>query len=221
MSTEKSEKVPVTVDNFTIKFPNKHVMDKIIEYINFETSNKYTLILNHAPIVNSRPNTREKSSLKSSSSPNRKHSVPKNGSNKDTQGNPNSKTINPSERKSAKQQQQQQTSYNNTASLETTLDLNKSQNLNDSLMTDNPNNSEIIDQVLTKVLTDDEAMIIELRNSVRSRNSLRSKHLAQLEESKEKLNEIKAIATQKLVSNTTVDQEFPTSEDESNNKDMK
>lgn len=66
------------------------------------------------------------------------------------------------------------------------------------------------------MLTDDEAMIIELRNTVRSRNSLRSKHLAQLEESKANLTEIKSRATQKLLNrNNSVDQEFPNNEDES------
>ena len=61
-----------------------------------------------------------------------------------------------------------------------------------------------------KVLNDDETMLVELRNSVRSRNSLRSKHLAQLEASKEKLNEIKTFATQKLIG---MDQDLPINED--------
>jgi hypothetical protein len=46
------------VDNLTIKFSSKSALEKIIEYINFETSNKYTVIFNQFPNNNSRPNTR-------------------------------------------------------------------------------------------------------------------------------------------------------------------
>lgn len=49
-------------------------MDKIIDYINFESSNKYTLILSHASITNSRPNTRNEKSSSNSQSPNRNKS---------------------------------------------------------------------------------------------------------------------------------------------------
>ena len=51
-----------------------------------------------------------------------------------------------------------------------------------------------------KVIKEDENMISELRNSVRSRISLRSKHMEKLEESKANLNEIKtkAMSHQKL-----------------------
>lgn len=49
-------------------------MDKIIEYINFESSNKYTLILSHASNTNSRPNTRNEKISTNSQSPNRNKS---------------------------------------------------------------------------------------------------------------------------------------------------
>lgn len=57
-------------------------------------------------------------------------------------------------------------------------------------------------------------MIAELKNNVKSRSTLRSKHLAQLEENKANLNEIKSIATQKLISNSAIDQELPANENE-------
>ena len=50
-----------------------------------------------------------------------------------------------------------------------------------------------------------------MRNTVRSRNSLRSKHLAQLEETKANLNEIKNLAAKKFNSS---DSEIP-SDDQS------
>lgn len=56
-------------------------------------------------------------------------------------------------------------------------------------------------------------MIAELQNTNKSRSSLRSKHLAQLEENKATLNEIKSIATQKLISNGATDQDFPNNEE--------
>lgn len=68
--------------------------------------------------------------------------------------------------------------------------------------------SNAVDQILTKVLTDDETMIAELRNAARSRNSLRSKHLEQLEENKASLNELKAKTAQKLLTDGG-EQEFP------------
>lgn len=46
------------VDNLTIKFSSKSALEKIIEYINFETSNKYTVIFSQFSNNNSRPNTR-------------------------------------------------------------------------------------------------------------------------------------------------------------------
>lgn len=62
-------------------------------------------------------------------------------------------------------------------------------------------------------MNNDEIMINELRNNVRSRNSLRSKHLAQLEETKANLSEIKSKATQQRLNNShSGDIEFPTKE---------
>lgn len=55
-------------------------------------------------------------------------------------------------------------------------------------------------------------MIAELRNANKSRSSLRSKHLAQLEENKANLNEIKSMATQKLISNGADEQDYPEDE---------
>lgn len=52
-------------------------------------------------------------------------------------------------------------------------------------------------------------MISEIRNSVRSRISMRSKHLAQLEESKASLNEIKSAVSKKLTDKHMNDVEFP------------
>ena len=52
-------------------------------------------------------------------------------------------------------------------------------------------------------------MINELKNSQKSRNELRSKHLAQLEESKANLTELKTKATQQLNPSSSVDQEIP------------
>lgn len=64
------------------------------------------------------------------------------------------------------------------------------------------------------MITEDEAMIAELRQTNKSRSSLRSKHLAQLEENKADLNEIKQQAAQKLISNSSVDQDLPVNEDQ-------
>ena len=55
-----SEKIQVIVDNLTIKFPNKITMEKIVEYINFESSNKFTLIFTS---TTSRPVTRGNSGM--------------------------------------------------------------------------------------------------------------------------------------------------------------
>ena len=70
-------------------------------------------------------------------------------------------------------------------------------------------------------MNNDEIMINELRNNVRSRNSLRSKHLAQLEETKANLTEIKSKATQQRLNQShSGDLEFPTKESSnSNSKD--
>lgn len=66
------------------------------------------------------------------------------------------------------------------------------------------------------MLNDDEAMIIELSNSVKNRMSLRSKHLAQLEENKATLNEIKSKASKNILKANEVDQEFPPEDDDDN-----
>lgn len=63
------------------------------------------------------------------------------------------------------------------------------------------------------MINEDEAMIAELQNTNKSRSSLRSKHLAQLEENKATLNEIKTMATQKLISNGATDQDIPNNEE--------
>lgn len=49
-SNEQSEKIQVQVEStsFSLRFPNKTTLEKIIEYINFESSNKYTLVLNYS-----------------------------------------------------------------------------------------------------------------------------------------------------------------------------
>lgn len=65
------------------------------------------------------------------------------------------------------------------------------------------------------MINEDEAMIAELRSTNKSRSSLRSKHLAQLEESKANLNEIKSMAAQKLISSAGADdQDLPTNEND-------
>lgn len=45
-----------------MRFPSKSIVEKLIEYINFESTNKFTLIINNA----SRPNTSHSSHRKSS-----------------------------------------------------------------------------------------------------------------------------------------------------------
>ena len=185
--------------------------------MNHESTNKYTLILsNHySPHANSRPGTTNRASSKSrSNSIFKPKSAPKTdqqlqGSSKPA--NPNARQIPLPDRKSAKSFTQ----------LDQSLDLNKSMLINESFIADpneNNNNAEIIDQVLSKVMSNDEIMINELRNNVRSRNSLRSKHLAQLEETKASLNEIKNKANQQRLNRShSGDLEFPTNESGSGN----
>ena len=168
---EKSEKIPISIENHTIKFPNRSLIDKIIEYINFETSNKYTLVVSGSN-SNSRPGTRGKSH-----SPVHRKSI---SSNHERAG-------------SSKRDRNSDLAKN------AITDLDASLNGADSS----------IDQVLTKVLTDDEAMIVELRNAAISRNSLRSKHLEKLEENKANLNDIKSKAAKALMSNGSQDHDFP------------
>ncbi len=174
LSIDKSEKIPISVENSTLRFPNRAALEKIIEYINFESGNRFTLVIASSNPT-SRPGTRGRSH-----SPN---SIPK-----EIVARP----MMPNERKGSSRKQQQ--------------------GLNDSTRNfnefDGNNNDSSID-VLTKVLTDDEAMIIELRNAAQSRNSLRSKHLKQLEENKEKLTDIKSKAAKKLLTNADQDPEFP------------
>ena len=130
-------------------------MDKLIEYINFESSNKYTLVVSSSN-SNSRPVTRGTS---------------KQNSPRDNKNNPN---------------------------VGSTRSMNEMES------------AEAVDHVLTKVLTDDEAMIVELRNAAQSRNSLRSKQLEKLEETKANLNEIKSKVAKKLLSSSSgEEQEFP------------
>ena len=50
-----------------------------------------------------------------------------------------------------------------------------------------------------------------MRNTVRSRNSLRNKHIAQLEETKTSLNQIKNAASKQLVANSKSDQDTSSS----------
>jgi hypothetical protein len=151
-----------------MRFPSKSIMEKIIEYVNFEASHKYTLVVSSSN-ANSRPVTRGKSHSPAALE-NRKNSL-------------------------SSQQHQPQT-------LLLGSDSKRSLGEMDS--------SEAVDHVLTKVLTDDEAMIAELRNATRSRNSLRSKHMEQLEETKANLTEIKSRAAKTLISvNADGDQEFP------------
>jgi hypothetical protein len=58
------------------------------------------------------------------------------------------------------------------------------------------------------VHNDDEALINEMRNTVASRNSLRSAHLKKLEETKSHLNEIKNKVVENFIRSRT-DMEFP------------
>lgn len=133
------------MENSTIKFPNKHVLDKIVEYINFDSSNRYTLVFsNYANI--SRPGTRgshrsASSSHKSSASMNKLSKLSNPKLHDGVQDDANSlvaRQINPSERRSAKSSFQ--------------LADNSATEFNESLLGTNANNTtEIIDQVLTKV----------------------------------------------------------------------
>lgn len=52
-SDEDTEKIQVILDNASIRFPNKSIVKKLIDYINFESTNKFNLIINNP----SRPNT--------------------------------------------------------------------------------------------------------------------------------------------------------------------
>jgi hypothetical protein len=168
LSQAETEKIQIAIENAMMRFPSKSIMEKIIEYINFESSHKYTLVVSSSN-ANSRPVTRGKS-----------HS-------------PVAITrALMSDRTSSLHQSQ---------TLILASESKKSLNEMDS--------SEAVDHVLTKVLTDDEAMINELRNATRSRNSLRSKHMEQLEETKANLTEIKSRAAKTLLADDSGDIEFP------------
>ena len=53
VKNESTEKIQVILDNASMRFPSKSAVQKLIEYINFESSNKFTLIINNP----SRPGT--------------------------------------------------------------------------------------------------------------------------------------------------------------------
>ena len=64
-----------------VKFPNKAALEKIIEYINFESSNKYTLVLSYATTTKQQPQAQaqqqaSRSSHHGSKSPNPKDRKP-------------------------------------------------------------------------------------------------------------------------------------------------
>lgn len=62
-----------------VKFPNKAALEKIIEYINFESSNKYTLVLSYATTTKQQPQPQQQASRSShhgSKSPNPKDRKP-------------------------------------------------------------------------------------------------------------------------------------------------
>ena len=59
-----TEKIQVILDNASMRFPSKSIVEKLIEYINFESTNKFTLIINNQ----SRPNTSHSSPLHHKSS---------------------------------------------------------------------------------------------------------------------------------------------------------
>lgn len=110
-------------------------MEKIIDYINFESSNKYTLILNYAGSSKSmsRSNTRDKMSNSKSRSPsNRKRSSAKSENLSNTNSGKKTNTSSPERKKSSKHSGD-----------------NIDQVAADS--SPNNNNNEILDQVLTKV----------------------------------------------------------------------
>ena len=68
-------------NNTVVKFPNKAALEKIIEYINFESSNKYTLVLSYATTTKQQPQAQpqqqaSRSSHHGSKSPNPKDRKP-------------------------------------------------------------------------------------------------------------------------------------------------
>jgi hypothetical protein len=175
LSQAETEKIQIAIENGMMRFPNKSIMEKIIEYINFESSHKYTLVVSSSN-ANSRPVTRGKS-----------HSPVGVGG--------GGRALMPDQHKNSLHHQSQ--------TLILTSESKRSLNEMES-------SAEAVDHVLTKVMTDDEAMIVELRNAARSRNSLRSKHMEQLEETKANLSEIKSKAAKTLLSDeSSGDIDFP------------
>lgn len=122
-------------------------MEKIVEYINFESSNKFTLIFNH---TTSRPVTRGNSASSKSHSPSfrkisgTKVANPNLANNYDNKSQSSNRQIILSERRSSR-------CFSN---LKDGNDLEKSINLNDSFIIDaatNNTNNELYEQVLNKV----------------------------------------------------------------------
>ena len=157
----KTEKISVTIDNMSLRFATKQNLDKLINFINFESSNKFMFILNNQQRSSSRPGTRG-----GSQNGHRRSPTPNNGG---------------------------------------------EDPLNKSFVVDGNGNKESVEDVLTKVLTDDEQLLADMRDNMKSRSSLRNKHMQELEENKASLNEIKAKATKQKMSSAkaSIDQEFP------------
>ncbi len=158
LNVEKSEKIQVILDNLTLKFPSKHILDKLVEYINFESSNKFTLIFNHNN-TNSRPNTRgtnrsdsptvrKVSGSKAVNTNNQTSQQSSNSSNKNSESSANKKK----DKKSATNESVRSKSNENKSS-KSSIANDHIDNLNESLMNDtlNSNNNEMIEEVLNKV----------------------------------------------------------------------
>jgi len=158
---EKSEKIQVILDNLTLKFPNKHILDKLVEYINFESSNKFTLIFNHNNTANnSRPNTRgtnrsdsptvRKVSGAKAMNTNNQASQSSNGSNNKHSANNNANKKR--EKKSATNESARSRSNENKSN-KSSIANEQSENFNESFMNEtlNSNNNEMIEEVLNKV----------------------------------------------------------------------
>ena len=136
------------IENYSIRFPNKNVLQKIIDYINFESTNKFTLILNNAysTAPTSRPASfgkasRSNSILKSKSSP-RDEQLPKPMIPRDelvTKPVISNSRLTQIERRRSNIQ------------LDQSMDLNKSLILNESFNADQNDSNEIIEHVLSKV----------------------------------------------------------------------
>jgi hypothetical protein len=78
------------MDNLTLKFSSKTALEKIIDYINFDSSNKYTLVLDKtnnqsAATTLSRSNTREKLAESKTATSSRKRGSVSSGSHANAQ----------------------------------------------------------------------------------------------------------------------------------------